>query len=302
MADGLEMEEVPCNLCGNAEAVEVYNRPITAESLSADCAATTDEFKDYGRIVRCSGCGLVYTNPRPTREELLKGYGACVDDTYVQESSSRSINGHLSLSVIKRFVRSGKLLEIGGSTGYFLNAARTDFDVMGLEPSQWACSIAKERFRLDMTCGSVETANFPKNSFDVIALIDVIEHLCDPRATIERAVGWLKPGGILYLVTPDIGSLSAKVLRGSWWGLRPAHIYYYDRSTMKRLLDECGLDIVLTKSFGRIFSLDYWATRMRNYPALIYRGLRGAIGALSMEHKLVYIDTRDSMEICARKR
>lgn len=301
MAD-IEFEEIPCNLCGGSNARELYNRPLTADSLSADCAATTDEFRDYGRIVECRDCGLAYTNPRPTAETLLKGYGSCVDETYTQESSSRSINAHISLSVIKRFITSGKLLEIGSSTGYFLNAARTDFAVTGLEPSAWACAIAKERFRLDVTCGSAETAGFTKESFDVVAMIDVIEHLCDPRATLERVTQWLKPGGILYLVTPDIGSLSAKILRGSWWGLRPAHIYYYDQKTMKALLEAAGYEIVLNKSFGRIFSYSYWATRLRNYPALVYAGVRGAIAAFGMEHKLVYIDTRDSMEICARKR
>lgn len=301
MIEAIQLEEIPCNLCGGGRFRELFHRPIASGSLG-DCAATTDEFHDYGRIVRCLDCGLVFTNPRPTRRTLQKAYAACVDETYLQESSSRSINAHLSLNVIKRFVSSGSLLEVGTSAGYFLNAARTDFEVTGLEPSQWACRVARERFRLDVVCGSVETADFPQESFDVVAMIDVIEHLPDPRGALQRAAGWLKRGGLLYLVTPDIGSLSARILRGSWWGLRPAHIYYFDRKSLKSLLEGLGCDPVLLKSFGRIFSYAYWAARLRNYPRLVSASVRGAVGALGLEHKLVYIDTRDSMEVCAQKR
>lgn len=296
-----ELETIPCNLCGGQDSRVVYDRPYLLGSMSDGCAATTDEYRDYGRVVRCSDCGLVFTNPRPTREELIKGYGSCVDDTYVAEASSRSINGHLSLNIIKRFAPGGRLLEVGASTGYFLNAARVDYDVVGLEPSTWAAGIARERFKLDVRCEPFETCKLDAGSFDVVAMIDVIEHVTDPRAVLKRAWDLLKPGGVLYLVTPDIGSLSAKVLRGYWWGLRPAHIYYFDTKTMSRLLKETGYDVVLSKSFGRIFSYNYWVTRLRNYPSLFYKGVRGSINSMGLGDKLVYVDTRDSMEICARK-
>jgi 2-polyprenyl-3-methyl-5-hydroxy-6-metoxy-1,4-benzoquinol methylase len=86
--------------------------------------------------------------------------------------------------------------------------------VAGLEPSQWACAQARERFRLDCYPETLEqSTRFAPASFDVVAMIDVIEHLSDPAAAIRRAAELLRPGGVLYLVTPDIDSLSAKVLR-----------------------------------------------------------------------------------------
>lgn len=294
------LEKTACNLCGGSRNRVLYHRPYALGSMS-DCAATTDEFARYGRIVRCLDCGLAFTNPRPTREALLAGYGSCVDETYLAESSSRSINAHLSLNVIKRFAHSGRLLEIGAATGYFLNAARVDFEVAGIEPSAWACKIARERFRLDLEPSSLETARLPDGSFDVVVMLDVIEHVADPKAALKRANAWLKPGGILYLVTPDIGSLSARVLRSYWWGLRPAHIHYFDRDTMRRLLAETGFEVAFEKSFGRIFSWGYWSTRLKNYPRPVYAFVRWFIRALDIEDKLLYIDTRDGMELCARK-
>jgi SAM-dependent methyltransferase len=304
MTESPRLEEVPCNLCGSTRSRTVYHKPYRGGSIveGGALAATTDEYAGYGRVVRCLDCGLVYTNPRPRQEDLFAGYGSCVDETYLSEGSSRSINAHLSLSTIKRFVKSGRLLEVGCFAGHFLNAARVDFDVEGIEPSEWACRIATERFKLKVRRAAFDADHFEPASFDVAAMVDVIEHVTDPVGALARAARALKPGGLLYLVTPDVGSLSARLLRGYWWGLRPAHIYYFDRATMARALEKAGLRVVLSKSFGRIFTYGYWADRLRNYPRAVFGPVRWGVDLLGLENKLVYVDTRDSMEICAVKR
>jgi SAM-dependent methyltransferase len=300
---GEALEQVSCNLCGADAATTLFERPYDAGADPARFAATTDEFDRYGRIVKCARCGLVYTNPRPKPQQLLEGYAHCVDEAYLAESSSRSINAHLSLNTIKRFVKTGKLLEVGSAAGYFLNAARVDFDVVGLEPSEWGCKTCRERYKLDVFCEAFETTTrFAPASFDCVAMIDVIEHVTDPRKVLEKAASLLKPGGVLYILTPDIGSLSAKVLGGSWWGLRPAHIYYFDRGTLGRLLRECGFELKLEKSFGRIFSWGYWASRLRNYPRPVTGTIEAMIRWLDWEDKLLYLDTRDAVEVCAVRR
>ena len=299
------LEEVACCLCESGRSRVLFQRPCAPGAWSDGKAfdATTDRFQDYGRIVRCLDCGHVYTNPRPTRQSLAQGYAACVDEEYLTESSSRSINAHLSLNTIKRFVRSGRLVEVGASVGYFLNAARADFDVTGLDPSRWACGISRERFKLSMFEGpAAGLARFESGSLDVVVMIDVIEHLADPPEAVAAAARALKPGGLLYLVTPDIASLSARLLGRYWWGLRPAHIHYFSRASLSRMLGAAGFETVRTASFGRIFSYGYWASRLRNYPAPIYRAVTGSIRLWGLEDKLLYLNTRDAREVCARKR
>lgn len=298
------LEAAACAVCGSSRQLRRYHRPYELKSLSeaGAFAATTDEFTGYGTIVRCADCGHVYTSPRPSERDLLKGYAECADEDYLRESSSRSINAHLSLNTIKQFVQNGRLLEVGCSVGYFLNAARVDFEVAGLDQSVWACRIARERFKLECRQEALEDANFPAGSFDVVAMIDVIEHLTRPKSAVEAAAKLLKPGGILYLVTPDIDSLSAKILGSYWWGFRPAHIQYFSEASLTRLLREAGFEVVLAKSFGRIFSYGYWLSRLRHYPAWMRAPIQAAVRAFRIDRKLLYIDTRDSIEICARKR
>jgi 2-polyprenyl-3-methyl-5-hydroxy-6-metoxy-1,4-benzoquinol methylase len=294
---------ITCNLCEADGAAVVYDRPSPDGVFSvSESRMTTDVFTAYGRIVRCRRCGLVYTNPRPASTELLASYSAMEDAEYLDEQDCRSMNAHLSLMMIKRYADGGRLLDVGCSTGFFLNAARADFVVSGVEPSHWAGEFAREKLHLDVVEGTLDDAPFPAGHFDVVTLIDVIEHVTDPKAVLSRAAQLLRPGGVLYLVTPDIGSVSARLLRGRWWGLRPAHITYFSRRTLKRMLSDVGFSVLETRSYGRIFTYGYWLSRLRNYPAPVYHGLRLLVRCLGLSGKVVYINTRDSVELCARRR
>jgi 2-polyprenyl-3-methyl-5-hydroxy-6-metoxy-1,4-benzoquinol methylase len=298
------LESVACNLCGGDHFDVVYDQPLRDQGPNdiGDYVASTDRYDAYGRIVRCRKCRLVYTNPRPRPEAIAAGYRNAVDPDYSREDSSRSINAHLSLHTVKRFAHGGRLLDVGCSTGYFLNAARLDFEVQGIELSEWAAKYARERLKLEVLNAGLEEAALPAERFDVVTLNDVIEHFADPRAALVRVQALLRPGGLLYLVTPNIESLSARLLQGRWWGLRPAHIFYFSPATLTALLRETGFEVELIKSYGRIFTWGYWLSRLRNYPALLYRSVAGLVRGLGLDAKFLYIDTRDSMEVVARRR
>ena len=172
---------------------------------------------------------------------------------------------------------------------------------MGVEPSHWAVEHARTRLGLDVHQGTLDDLPSTAGSFDVVAFNDVIEHVTDPQAMLRRAADFLRPGGILYLITPDIGSLSARILRGRWWGLRPAHLYYFSAETLTRMLRQAGLEPVLLRSYGRIFTYGYWLSRIRSYPALVYRSAATVIRRLEIQDKFLYLNTRDSIELCARR-
>ncbi|HZD96001.1 MAG TPA: class I SAM-dependent methyltransferase, partial [Candidatus Sulfotelmatobacter sp.] len=98
------------------------------------------------------------------------------------------------------------------------NAARLHYDVQGIEPSQQAAKYAREQLKLNVRTGSLEEASLPAASFAAVTLIDVIEHLTDPMGALRHAHRLLQPNGCLYLVTHNIGSLTARLLGKRWWG------------------------------------------------------------------------------------
>lgn len=298
---GPRLEEVPCNLCGADDSV-VRHEQLKGWPESADFAATTDRYGAYGTIRQCRACGLAYTNPRPAAAALLEGYAQAEDPDYLKESESRCMNAYLSLAILRRFAPAGgRLLEVGCSAGFFLNAARLHYEVEGVEPAPWARAHAQDKLKLDARHATLEEARYPDKHFDAAAAIDVIEHLPDPAGFLKELKRVLKPGGVLYLVTPDLGSLSAMLLGGRWWGLRPAHIYYFSKATLTELLRRQGFEVLYARSYGRIFTWGYWLSRLANYPRPVRAAVRFVVELFGVEDKFLYLDTRDSVQVVARR-
>lgn len=298
------MNKPRCGLCGSGNQRLLYNKKrCDGGRPGLNVGITSDIYGSYADIVLCRDCGFAYQHPVPGERDLKNAYSGLRDDKYSEEDDCRSMNAHLSLRTIRRHRHNGALLDVGSSTGIFLNAARINFEVHGVEPSAWAAGVAKNSLNLkNIVNGTFDESAFPESSFDVISLIDVLEHVADPRKTLQKAFSLLKPGGLLYLVTPDIRSLSARLLGRYWWGLREAHLYYFSERTLSRLLAELRFAIVETRSYGRIFSYAYWLSRIRKYPAVFYRTAELLGKTLDIGEKVIYINTRDSIEVCAVKK
>jgi SAM-dependent methyltransferase len=98
--------------------------------------------------------------------------------------------------------------------------------------------VAREVHGLDARCGSLEGAGFEPAAFDLVTLVHVVEHLPDPRATLEAAVRLLRPGGTLVLVTPNFGSLDSRLHRDDWFPLDPPrHLFLFSPASIRRCVE-----------------------------------------------------------------
>lgn len=239
-----------CHLCG-------YQSPKKA-------------FEKHGwGIFRCTSCGLYSLAFAGSYVDFIRSYynkkfftgsqdrAGYLD--YEGDSQTEVKNMKSYVEGIKRFRKSGKLLDIGCATGLFmLEAQKAGFDVYGIDVSSYAISIARRRFPDRVKCASVERAKFKKTSFDVITLFDVIEHLGNPRRVLSRIAALLKPNGLLVINTGDTDSLLAK-LQGSYWHffIPPQHFFYFSKNNLTRLLTEVGLRVESVDRKGKWVTIRY---------------------------------------------
>jgi SAM-dependent methyltransferase len=110
-----------------------------------------------------------------------------------------------------------------------------------------------ENLELEVAAHDFTSLPVEHASLDAVVLWDVIEHLPNPRATISRAWDWLRPGGIIALSTGNVSSLAARIHGPDWSLLTPPwHQFYFSRKTLKRLLESCGFEVILTRGDGAV--------------------------------------------------
>ncbi len=295
---------VKCNLCGSTGYSVLY------KTYSGDVVS---EEKDYRitdhtvnmplRIVRCECCGLIYANPRPATRNLISAYSRMVDEAYVEEEEGRRLSAQSILEILKKMRKGGKLLDVGCATGFLLDEARkTGWEASGVELSVWAVGYAKTTLHIDTIFhGVLKNAGYPDNYFDAVIMKDSIEHLTNPMGTLTEIRRVLKPDGIICVNTPNIDSLTGRILKARWWGVKQSHLYYFSRKTLHVMLGSAGFDPIRTKSHVRVFTLKYWLDRLRGYNEFIYRAFMFLIKCGFIKNGLFRVDLGDQIEVYARK-
>jgi len=296
---------VRCDLCG------ADNYELVYKTYEGDLGALEPDYKvsDHGgvqavRIVRCRKCGLIYANPRPSASFLAANYCAMEDQDYLEQEVGRRLAARLVLKKVRRFQRRGRrLLDIGCCAGFLLDEARrAGWEVAGVELSEWAVRFARERLLLTgVHQGTLQDAGFEPNSFDAVVMTDTIEHLFSPREVLVAVRRLLKPTGVLCLNTPDIDSWVSRALKARWWGVKQAHLYYFSRRTMRRLLRETGYVPVHFGTHARSFALSYWLERLGRHDPRFKGLIHFVLKNKAFSRRPVTWDLGDQLEVVARK-
>jgi 2-polyprenyl-3-methyl-5-hydroxy-6-metoxy-1,4-benzoquinol methylase len=200
--------------------------------------------------VRCPACDLVFA-PASSHERLrelyrddyFEDYG--MEGRYDDDADQRRREAQVRAGwLLRTGPRTGRLLEIGCASGWFLAAARTvGFEVVGIEPAEDMAATARDRSGAQVIAAMVEDAELAPASFDVAAAFHVLEHLAMPRATLAAVRAALRPGGRLLLELPNIASLRAAREGEDWYGMEPAHhVAHYSPRALEALLRAAGFE------------------------------------------------------------
>ncbi len=261
------MIDVNCNLCGQDDYLIRFPATMQLqEQIEVDAFSCTNPgYGHHAQIVQCQNCGYVYANPRWSGEDILEAYTAVTDETYVQEREGRELTFRKHLHSLEKRVGKANgrsLLDIGAYIGVFVETAtQAGWDACGVEPSEWAASMA-QRQGLQVIHGTQDAVELVGKQFDVVTMWDVIEHVADPSGEIGKAYQLLKPGGWLVVHTMDIDSLMAKLMKSRWPWLMDMHIHYFSQKTLRNMLEKNGFEVVASGAEGRYLRLNYLISRV----------------------------------------
>lgn len=195
--------------------------------------------KDGYEVYRCAMCGLAFTHPQPS--SLADQYDAAYFDLYRRRREFRLRRAGARLGQIELLKAPGRLLDIGCSLGYFVEAANArGWQASGVEISEHAAREAA-KLGLDVRAGTLDDVSYPDCSFDCVTMWDVLEHVPDPTRHMLEVRRVLAPGGLVVIGTPDLAHAQFRIKRERWRHLKPAeHIFYFSRPSIGRLLTETG--------------------------------------------------------------
>lgn len=272
-------------------------------------------FRKNGHTIhRCPSCFLCMTDLGKPYDVFLKEYydegyftGNVNRVAYVSYKGDRKYilrNEQKYLRFIERYKKKGRLLDVGCALGYFVQLAhRYGFDAYGCDPSPYAIQEAKNLVGSKVREGTLQSLSFPKNSFDVITMLDVFEHLHDPKKDLAEVYKLLKPGGILFIATGDTDSALARILQRRWtFYIPPQHLLFFNRSTMTIILKETGFRPVSWSCIGKWLSLRYVLHLAKTTgESKLAEWLDRVIGKTNVGNIPLYLPVHDNMIVIAEK-
>jgi len=293
-----------CTVC-HSNKTKLFSLPLTSNSKekSNRFVPTSSDFGIFYRLVECENCGVVFSAREPDAEDLHGLYSDAVDSLYTSQLQERRIMAGRILSSIQDVVsQKGRLLDIGSSYGTFLGLAQeNNWQVEGVELNQDACNFSKETYGFNVFCGDLKGANFLDNSYDVVTAIEVIEHVTNPNEFLIEINRILKPSGILFLVTPDLKSLSAKLLGMRWWSFREMHLHYFSKKSLFWLLNHTNFFPLKNMPYKKTFRLEYVLSQPKVYNKSFYR-IMSFLDVLPVFNKVMLHASFGDFAIIAQKR
>lgn len=266
--------------------------PICDSTSQYDFSSRDLMFDHYVRYdyQRCTNCNFIFQHPIPSAEQISSFYP---NDYVVYEEKSRLKNlSNFRKSILKKyygythldtcllsdilcfiphklndnyeipFVANGSLLDVGCGNGRYLDGMKKlGWHIKGVEFNEGAVNVCRLS-NLDVHHGDIFSANFDSDSFDVINISHVIEHVPGPKELFAELSRILKKNGVLIIKTPNSNALARPLFNTNWYANDvPRHIYLFSEKSLSLLSGICGLKMLQlrTRTSAKIIlnSIDY---------------------------------------------
>jgi SAM-dependent methyltransferase len=297
-------ESVACNLCGGDDPEVLFSAGVAQRN----------------RIVRCRQCGLMYASPRYKlvdskdyeryeAEGLLLGVDADRDHPYRwrydKERFQRQDYNEVKRFLNERHPARGRLLEVGCSMGQLLDYFRQDgWSVQGVDPWKEAALFTTQQMGIPCSPTTLEGARLSSDTFDVVVMLHVIEHVENPTETLREVFRVLKPGGYAVIETPRYDTLMFRLFGCRERSLScDGHIYFFTTENLQRLCENAGFELVRQEYNGRSLSLhrSLWNLAVMTKSKSLRNGVENIGNTIGLDRLRVYVNLRDMQRVIVRK-
>ena len=266
--------------------------------------------KRGAEMYRCSACRSLFVWPVP--DNVLDTYSADyfsggTGHGYVDYDADKMPMIHTFEKYLDLLAQagtpSGRLLDVGAATGFFLDLARKrGFEPVGIELAEAAVEKARRK-GLNVICGTLEQLPDPPESFDAITMLDVLEHLSAPQQDLARVHQLLRRDGLLVINTPDAGSWTARLLGLRWHLITPPeHLCLFTGNALVAALKKSGFEVLMVRCIGKKFTLSYVAqTLANNHKFVVWDAAVRFLRSSGLGHFGIPINLRDNVFVLARK-
>ena len=262
-----------CPLCGT-------NYPRTAAAQGPDFEYRTTGDQEF-QLCRCGACGTVVLDPRPADHEIARLYPPEYEPYRFERlnpvvKAGRNAVQRRKAALLTRVVpNGGTIVDVGCGNGSLLRLLKADFGdrfhLIGWDyPGPHLRPIVAQG--IETIAAPIEAIHVPRN-VDLFVLNQVIEHVAHPDRLVAMLAEALKPGGHLFIETPDTDGLDAHWFAGRYWGGYhiPRHLVLFNQQTLRALLERSGMQVVESAHLASpafwVQSLHHLASESR-FPAL----------------------------------
>ena len=294
-----------CWVCGSASLQPYKPRSERRALAPADLRITDSRYGVTLALCQCQECGFVFAVDDELRE-LYSLYERLDDPGY---EHTQGVRARQMLRLLRQALRlqpqARTLLDIGAGAGAMVRQARAlGIDAAGVEPSLALVGSAERINGVQLLQGRFPHPAIAHRRFDIITIMDVIEHLSTPVELLCHAAEALAPDGMLVVVTPDIGSVAARFLKHRWWHFRMAHVGYFNRATILLAAHRAGLRVVQVGRPTFYFTLEYIVSRVQRYMPIgtIDRLARKSSAGRWLYNQAIPVNPHDSLVVFLRRR
>jgi SAM-dependent methyltransferase len=210
---------------------------------------TAGEVNGFG-IVRCGTCRTLFTDRLPAEPEVKDYTGYYHADNLVIPAFVQARLGEI-VGAFATYRDTNRWLDVGCGAGTLIRAASgLGWTVVGTELAPPAVDAAREA-GLDVRLGELSELDLEADTFDVVSLVEVLEHVPEPRRLLAEVTPLIRPGGALYLTTPHVRGIDARLLGTDWGAVAPPeHLQLFSVGGMRSALESCGLKVVRVRTHG----------------------------------------------------